>query len=84
VKELELVLIIFRINLFVCFIFSVLVCEMEFQYYETDQISIDTYKTIIYKANFKKGCVNNCFGYKLVIDNFNKKTINNNRICQYV
>lgn len=47
VKELELVLIIFRINLFVCFIFSVLVCEMEFHHDETDEISIDSYKTFI-------------------------------------
>jgi hypothetical protein len=79
VKELELVLIIFRINLFVCFIFSVLVCEMEFQYYETDQISIDTYKTIIYKANFKKGCVNNCFGYKLVMYNIKQQLWQKNK-----
>lgn len=49
-KELELVLIIFRINLFVCFIFSVLVCDMEFQYIETDEISINSYEKIIRKA----------------------------------
>lgn len=66
VKELELVLIIFRINLFVCFIFSVLVCEMEFYQGETDKISFNSYKTIIRKVNFKKGCENDCFGYKLV------------------
>lgn len=38
VKELELVLIIFRINLFAYFIFSVLVCEVELDHDITEEI----------------------------------------------
>lgn len=52
---------IFRINPAAYFIFSVLVCEMEFYQGVTDKISINSYKTIIRLAYFKKGCLNDFF-----------------------